>query len=106
MNKISTLRYLLGRNLIMMVGVFLCIYFSYHAVQGQRSFSRLMSVETTTWHLQNEHALLVKEREALEQKVVMLRPGSINRDLLEERVRYVLGYRHPDEVAVVSSVSY
>ncbi len=43
---------------------------------------------------------LVEERSALEKKVVMMRPGSIDRDLLEERVRFVLGYHKPNEVVL------
>ncbi len=46
---------------------------------------------------------LQAERQHLEQKVRMLRPGSVSYDLLEERVRAVLGYKYADEVAVLSN---
>lgn len=40
---------------------------------------------------------------ALERKVLKLRPESLDPDLLEERVRLVLGYTYPDEITVVSN---
>ena len=40
------------------------------------------------------------QRGAIEEDVVMLRPGSIDRDLLEERARVVLGLRYENESSV------
>ncbi len=57
------------------------------------------SIATTSLNATN----LQTERQLLEQKVRMLRPGSVSKDLLEERVRAVLGYKYADEVAVLSS---
>lgn len=90
----------------MVLGVFLCIYFSYHALHGQRSFSRLVSVESNIGVLEEKLASLSSKRAALETQVVMLRPASLNKDLAEERIRHVLGYHYPDEIAVIDNVSY
>lgn len=79
------------------------MYFSYHALQGHRSFPALLSVQNTIETQSVALETLKKERAVLERKVVMLRPGSLNRDFLEERVRFVLGYRHPDEWLVINS---
>ena len=49
----------------------------------------------------SEYAHIKAEREAIEAKVIAMRPGSVSRDLLEERVRSVLGYRHPDEIQLL-----
>ncbi len=57
------------------------------------------SIATTSLNATN----LQTERQLLEQKVRMLRPGSVSKDLLEERVRAVLGYKYADEVAVLSN---
>ena len=42
-----------------------------------------------------------EKRQDLESRVVKLRPGSLDPDLLEERARYVLGYVHPDETVLL-----
>ncbi len=103
MNGLYRHRYLIRRNLIVMIGICLSVYFSYHAIQGNRSYLRLMSLERDITETSAAYEALKNERTAIEDKVVMLRPGSINRDLLEERARLVLGYRHPDEMAIVSN---
>lgn len=41
------------------------------------------------------------QRAVLEDRVVRLRPSSIDPDFLEERARYVLGYVHPDETVLL-----
>lgn len=90
-------KYVLRRNLLSVIGFSLCLYFSYHLVHGERSGLRLFHLEKRIERLSGEYAALSAEREGLERKVVMLRPGSINRDLLEERARDVLGFVHRDE---------
>lgn len=86
------------KNMAALVGVCLLFYFSYHLIQGDRSYARLLSLNQQISKLHSEQVLLEAEREKLETRVAMLRPNSVNKDLLEERVRFVLGYRHPDEI--------
>ncbi len=83
--------------MLSLIGFSLCFYFCYHLVQGERSCFRLWSLERRIERLSSEHARLSASRRDLESRVVMLRPGSIDRDLLEERVRHVLGFVHKDE---------
>lgn len=61
----------------------------------------MMSLERNIERLSDQYDDLHKQRQALENKVTMLRPGSIDPDLLEERARVVLGYQHPDEIMVI-----
>ena len=81
-------------------GLFLCVYFTFHLLQGPRSIFYLQSL--TAENLKLEKALTDEkaERQKLEQRVVMLRPGSLDRDLLEERARVMLGYVSPDEIMI------
>ncbi len=98
MNVLLQHRALIRENIVVLIGIALCVYFSYHALQGNRSMARLFtlnhSIETLSLQLEESRA----ERIALEKKVVSMRPGSMSKDLLEERVRSILGYRHPDEI--------
>ncbi len=61
-----------------------------------------MSLNSSMQEISTKFAELNKERLEIEGRVVMLRPYSLNKDLLEERVRLVLGYRHPDEMAIIT----
>lgn len=103
MKQLISQRYLLRRNIVAIVGFSLAMYFCYHVVAGERSYLRLMSLErrivATASDLSAEH----EARVALEAKVAMLRPGSLSRDLLEERARAVLGYAYEDERIVLET---
>lgn len=93
----------LRRNLLAVVGVCLSIYFSYHLIAGHRGYVRLMSLENQISQAQIEQEQLLTHRQQIEKKVVMMRPGTIDRDLLEERVRYVLGYHKAEEIILLQN---
>lgn len=103
MRRLIEQRYLIRRNILAIAGIILAFYFSYHTGFGERSFMQLMMLEHDTGKLTDEYDRLHAERLALEDKVVRLRPGTLDRDLLEERARFVLGYVKPGEVVVIQS---
>lgn len=98
-------RYVLRRNMLAIIGICLSFYFSYHLVAGHRGYFRLMSLEHQIASVTADYEALKTEREAVEKKVIMMRPGSIDRDLLEERARYVLGYNYADEFVLLQNGS-
>lgn len=101
MKRLIEQRYLVRHNILTIIGLGLTVYFAWHIVAGERSMFRLVSVnrmiEKVAVDYDSEHA----QREQLEAKVVKLRPGSIDPDLLEERARTVLGYARADEHIVI-----
>ena len=97
MNRLLEYRYMFRRNLFPLIGFSLCFYFCYHMIAGERSIMRLMYLENRIERLSEEYQQLSSSRTDLESRVVMMRPGSIDRDLLEERVRNVLGFVHEGE---------
>ena len=103
MKKLLEQRYLVRKNLVTLIGIGLFVYFSYHLILGERSLIRYMTLEKSVATLEKQSFELAHDHEQLEKKVSMMRPGSINKDLLEERARIVLGFRRPGEVDVLSS---
>lgn len=85
----------------MALGILLCGYFLYHSFQGNRSYLKLVSLESQIEAVSAEFDATKSERIALERKVTMLRPGSINADFLEERARLILGYKAPEELIII-----
>ena len=79
------------------------MYFTYHAVYGNRSLMRMVSINSQIETLSSERDNLIREREALEEKVGMMRPGSLNKDLLEERARAVLGYKSENDIVILGN---
>ena len=84
------------------IGMTVVVYFAYHAVQGDRGLLALGKLRTEVDSLQARVLDLREERLELARKVQMLRPESIDPDLLEERARILLGYAKPDELVVIS----
>lgn len=105
MKKLIQQRYLFRRNMMAVIGVCLSFYFCYHLVAGPRGYLCLMSLESDIASASAEHDALKEERTRLEKHVKMMRPGSIDRDLLEERAKHVLGYRHQDEMIMLQGRS-
>ena len=103
MKRLIEQRYLVRHNLAAIIGFCLFCYFSYNIVLGERSALRLMTLETVTAEAQSDYDALHMQRADLEGRVSRLRPGSLDRDLLEERARTVLGYSYPGERTVVQN---
>lgn len=101
MKKLLQQRNLVRRNIVTLIGFGLFFYFSYHLVLGNRSAMRYLTLQQSITAVEAKTQELEKERGELEVKVSMLRPGSVNKDLLEERARLVLGLRRQGEVDVM-----
>lgn len=83
------------------VGITLSGYFAYNLVIGERG---LQAWQRLTRELQAGDARLAAlqvERKALDRKVVELSPGSLDPDLLDERVRATLNLIAPNELVIM-----
>ncbi len=87
--------------LIPLIGIAVIGYFVYHGLNGARGFwaSQQLQVEVAT--LETELADLRRERELLEQHVALLRPESLDPDMLEERARMLLNVAHPNDIVIM-----
>lgn len=83
------------------VGTVLVLYFALFAFEGDRGLSSLQSLERRVRDAEAQLDTVSAERQAVERKVVALRPGSLNADLLEEVARSELGYVKPGEVVIL-----
>lgn len=83
------------------IGMTVVVYFAYHAVQGDRGLLALGKLRGEVETLQAEVLDVRSARLELQKKVHMLRPDSIDPDLLEERARVLLGFGHPEELVVI-----
>ena len=98
MRKIIS-KYLLGSLRTIALGG-IGVYLGYHLIQGEnRGISYLMvskELQDTTKIL----ALKTEKRKQLEHRVSLLRPDTIDLDMLAERSRIVLNYGRNDELVV------
>jgi len=75
-------------------------YFVYHAVQGDRGIIAWMVLSQQIEEARAAQAELAAERAMLEHRARLLRPDSLDPDMLEERARVMLNLAYMDELVI------
>src|SRR5262245_19169825 len=80
----------------------LCLlgYVGWHAFHGPRSFANEAGIEAEVARLEGELAKVSADRASRDARVALLRPQSIDPDLLDEMARRSLGYVKPGEIVL------
>ena len=76
-------------------------YFVHHAHSGARGFDARERYETQAADLANELAIVKTERSDWDRRVALLKSDQIDRDLLEERARVMLGRVHRSDLVII-----
>ncbi|MDR2464523.1 MAG: septum formation initiator family protein [Holosporales bacterium] len=75
-------------------------YIIYHLLQGNRGFLAWLKIRQVIKYEQEVLKQVTSDVNTLSRKVKLLRPQSLDTDLLEERVRDILNMASTDEVIV------
>jgi len=86
-----------------MLGCLLVAYFVYHSIQGDRGMLAWRQLDQLIVEAEVSRGSLDARREGLERRVRMLRPESLDADMLEEQGRRLLNFSHPDDVVLLPS---
>jgi cell division protein FtsB len=78
-------------------------YFAWHAREGPRGYPYKAGLEARLAELAVRHAHFKADRQRLEDKVVLLRPESIDPDLLDELARGNLELAKPTDVVAFTA---
>ncbi len=84
-----------------LLGASAIAYFGYHAVQGDRGIEEWFRLTGQLEALEKRQVLNATRIATLERRVGLLREETLDRDLLDERARAVLGLARPDEVIIL-----
>ncbi len=76
-------------------------YFLYHAQNGARGLNSKQTLKAEIAEVNLQIAGLKSERKAWEERVELLRRDAIDRDILDERAREVLGRVHRNDVVIM-----
>jgi len=77
-------------------------YFLYHTVEGERGWVAQMHLQNEVVAAETKLAMLQKEHNALDHRVHLMRPESLDPDLLDEESRKTLNYSKPNEVIILT----
>jgi len=95
------IRYQLSRFLMPILGCLLLGYFIYHLIKGDHGWLAWQRVQAELAASQAELAQVKEEKEKLEHRVQLLQSGSLDRDLLDERVRVMLDQVEGDDIILI-----
>jgi cell division protein FtsB len=76
-------------------------YFVHHAHSGARGVEARQQFEAQADELSRELAAVRTERADWERRIGLLRSDQIDRDLLEERARVMLGRVHRNDLVII-----
>lgn len=77
-------------------------YFLQHANQGRRGLEAKRELKIKAYELGRELEAARTERQEWERRIALLRSDQIDRDLLEEQARIVLGRVHKNDLVVIT----
>ena len=77
-------------------------YFVWQAESGNRGLEAKKVLKIRAYGLTQDLAAAKAERATWEHRVTLLRSEQIDRDLLEERARIVLGRVHANDVVIIN----
>ena len=85
-------------------GIVAVAYFAYHTVHGDRGVLALLQMQERVAEAEHRLDSLEKQKNHWESRVKLLHPDSIDRDMLDERVRIMLGYARADDLVVLMHI--
>ena len=75
-------------------------YFAYHAVEGDYGLFALGKLQDRVASLEAELATARAEREQMERHVALMRPESLDRDMIDERAREALNMADAKDIVI------
>lgn len=90
------------RAIPVLAGLALVAYFGFHAAYGDRGLLSFEELERTIRQRVETLRLLEKDQVVLERRVKLVSGPEIDGDLLEEEVRFLLGWTMRDEVVILA----
>lgn len=89
-------------TLVSCAGALIVAYFIYHTVQGERGWLTMQRLQKEVTLAQDSLSQLQKERQSLEHRVKLMRPGSLDPDLLDEKSREMLDYSRSGDIVILT----
>ena len=89
-----------GRLVTPVIAAAFFTYFGYHAVNGDLGLKATEAFEQRRIERVEQLATLKAERIELERQVSLMSDGTLDKDMLDEKARYMLNVARADEIII------
>ncbi len=79
------------------------LYFGYYAVYGGRGMLAMIQLDQKIAEAQAVLDVEQEKRDQLNRRVALMRPTSVDPDMLEERARVLLNFARPDDIVILNA---
>lgn len=86
-----------------LLGVSAVIYFAYHAVNGDRGLMAWLELKDRVAAAEESAEAVALQRRAVENRVRLLHPESLDPDMIEERARIVINFAYQGDIVIPDS---
>lgn len=90
-----------GLVVVPILGLGALVYLGYHLFEGERGLKASWALDQRLAKAEAERKDLAAEREKIESRVGLLREGTLDRDMLDERLRQMLNLAQPGDVVIL-----
>jgi cell division protein FtsB len=97
----TRLRAILMPLVLYTVSASVAAYFVWHALNGERGLKASLEYTKQIAELEKERAGLRAEREHWQHRIALIRSDEIDRDILDEEARRMLGRVHAHDLVVL-----
>ena len=87
--------------IVPVLGIGALVYLGYHFFEGERGLKASWSVDQRLARATAERDKLAAERSQIESRVGLLREKSLDRDMLDERIRQMLNLAQPGDLVIL-----
>ncbi|GGD25138.1 FtsB family cell division protein [Aureimonas glaciei] len=91
----------MGRLIVPAITLSFLAYFAFHAQSGKYGIGSKEILASDLAGAQTRYEQLLNRREKLERRVQLLHDGTLERDMIDESARRLLGYSATDEVTIM-----
>jgi len=89
-----------GRLIVPAITIVVLTYFGFHAYQGDYGLNAMGHLEARSRQLEAELDSLRKTRAKLEERLALIKDGTLERDMLDEQARRTLNFAREDEIVI------
>jgi cell division protein FtsB len=87
--------------LLPIAGLCLIVYFGYHAINGERGLLTYRQLKNDVEIAKIQREKTAESKAKIENRVKLLRPESIDPDMLEESARRILNMGHEGDLVII-----